>query len=147
MIAECGGIVLFFVHMAGETRGPRRKPPVMGLVAVGASGTGMAASDMKAPKTCMTNFAVVLRLASPCELMASPAIAGHHGGLLIELVAFCAIDRRPVAGSMALVAEDFFVTTFQGNGVPGHCTLGQGIGQGGKRPSFRHGMANGAIIG
>jgi len=95
----------------------------------------------------MTTFAFVLRLASSCELMASPAIAGHHGRALIQLVAFCTVDRRPVASSMALVAENFFVTTFQGNWVPGHVTLGKGAGQGGKRPTFRHGMASGAFIG
>jgi hypothetical protein len=95
----------------------------------------------------MTTLAVVLRLASSCELMASPAIAGHHGRALIQLVAFCTIDRRLVASSMALVAENFFMATFQGNWMPGSVTLGKGIGQGGKRPTFRHGMASGAFIG
>ena len=79
--------------------------------------------------------------------MARAAFHGHHGCRGVDLVAGDTVKGRPIACTVAKIAEDFDMLSLQGPWMPGLCTGRGGRPQRHEWTPLRHGMANRAGTG
>ena len=98
--------MVFLVGVTGETGVPCRNLPGMVRVADHAFRLRMLSFFVLSPEFVVAGFAVGDRFCLLLFEMARAALHRHHGRGGIDLVAGDAIKGRPVARSMAKMAED-----------------------------------------
>jgi hypothetical protein len=141
---EVGSVMGFLVVMASEAGLACRDIPRMGRVAADAGKVDVFALLVQPTQLTVTRPAVEHGLEFCFLKMASLTGHRHHRGRGVNLMTGDAVKRWPVTCLVAEAAENRGVLSLQRPRMPGSQTNGCGCPKGGKWPTLRKSVANGA---